>query len=140
MAVRRGFSAGGMAARIAFAVALVLATWNPSHLSFVDLALDHLDGATSMVALAGVLLLIVWVIYLRATLRAIGAPGMALAGGLVAALIWVLSDFGILDLTRGAALAWTGLVGLGVVLGIGLSWSHVRRALSGQGDVDDVGD
>ncbi len=140
MAAGRRFSAGGMAARIVFAVALVLATWNPSRLSFVDLALDHPDGATSMVALAGVLLLIFWVIYLRATLRAIGAPGMALAGGLVAALVWVLSDLGVLDLSGGAALAWTGLIGLGVVLGIGLSWSHVRRALSGQGDVDDVGD
>ncbi len=33
---------------------------------------------------------------------------------------------------------WIGLVALATVLGIGLSWSHVRRYLSGQSDVDDV--
>ncbi|PKP67858.1 MAG: hypothetical protein CVT86_00250 [Alphaproteobacteria bacterium HGW-Alphaproteobacteria-8] len=92
------------------------------------------------IAFAVALLLIFWVIHLRATLRAIGAPGMVLAGGLVAALIWVMTDLGVLSLSSGAAMAWTGLVGLGVALGIGLSWSHVRRALSGQGDVDDVSD
>ena len=33
---------------------------------------------------------------------------------------------------------WLGLIALSLVLGIGLSWSHVRRRLSGQADMDDV--
>ncbi|AXI50706.1 hypothetical protein C1J04_07180 [Sulfitobacter sp. SK025] len=33
---------------------------------------------------------------------------------------------------------WLGLVALSFVLGIGLSWSIFRRAVSGQADVDDV--
>jgi hypothetical protein len=33
---------------------------------------------------------------------------------------------------------WLALFALSFVLGIGLSWSHVRRALSGQADMDDV--
>jgi hypothetical protein len=35
------------------------------------------------------------------------------------------------------AVVWV-LAALGVVLGVGLSWSHLRRALSGQADVDGV--
>ena len=35
---------------------------------------------------------------------------------------------------------WLGLLALSFVLGIGLSWSIVRRAVSGQADVDDVED
>jgi hypothetical protein len=33
---------------------------------------------------------------------------------------------------------WIGIFALSLVLGIGLSWSIVRRKLSGQADVDDV--
>ncbi|MEO1240160.1 MAG: DUF6524 family protein, partial [Pseudomonadota bacterium] len=33
---------------------------------------------------------------------------------------------------------WLGLVVLSIVLAIGLSWSIVRRRISGQADVDDV--
>ena len=35
-------------------------------------------------------------------------------------------------------LTWVGLIGVGVILGLGMSWSHIRRMLSGQLDVDDV--
>ena len=60
------------------------------------------------------------------------------AGAFTAALIWVLIDFGILDVDSGDALQWVVLTAIAVVLGVGLSWSHVRRLLSGQSDVDDV--
>ena len=33
---------------------------------------------------------------------------------------------------------WLGLLALSLILGVGLSWSHVRRALSGQADMGDV--
>ena len=57
---------------------------------------------------------------------------------LVGALLWVLYDMGLLDLQNSSLNTWLGLLALSVVLGIGLSWSHVRRALSGQADMDDV--
>lgn len=128
----------GIALRVLFATALVLATWNPSGLSFVAWALA--DGAreTAYVVLAGVSLLILYVIYVRATLRSIGVLGVVLALAFLGALLWVIQDMGLLALDRGAAPVWAGLVCLGVVLGIGMAWSHVRRRLTGQVDVDDV--
>ena len=56
----------------------------------------------------------------------------------VGALLWVLYDFGVLRLDNASFNVWLGLIALSLVLGIGLSWSHVRRALSGQADMDDV--
>ncbi len=32
---------------------------------------------------------------------------------------------------------WMGILGISFILGIGLSWSFVRRAITGQFDVDD---
>jgi len=67
-----------------------------------------------------------------------GFFGMVLVAAIVGSLIWVLSDWGILRLGSSDLRIWLGLLGLSVVLGIGLSWSIVRRALSGQIDVDDL--
>jgi hypothetical protein len=58
----------------------------------------------------------------------------------VGALLWVLYDFGLLDMENTDQNVWLGIIALSFVLGIGMSWSHVRRKLSGQADVDDVED
>jgi hypothetical protein len=96
------------------------------------------ERPVSLMVLAGLLLLIGYIIYLRATLRSIGGFGMLLVLALVGALLWVLYDFGVLSLDNTGLNVWLGLLALSLVLGVGLSWSHVRRALSGQADMDDV--
>jgi hypothetical protein len=63
---------------------------------------------------------------------------MMLILAVVAAALWVLYDFGVLRLNDPSANVWLALIALSLVLGIGLSWSHVRRSLSGQSDMDDV--
>ena len=96
------------------------------------------ERPVSLMVLAGLLLLIGYIIYLRGTLRSIGGFGMLLVLALVGALLWVLYDFGVLSLDNTGLNVWLGLLALSLVLGVGLSWSHVRRALSGQADMDDV--
>ena len=91
-----------------------------------------------LAVLLGLILFIGYVIFLRATLRSIGAFGMLLIAALVGALIWVLVDWGVLRLTDPDATVWLAIVALSVILGTGLSWSLIRRRLSGQADVDDV--
>ena len=96
------------------------------------------ERPVSLLVLAGLLLLIGKIIYLRATLRSIGGFGMLLVLALVGALLWVLYDFGVLSLDNTGMNVWLDLLALSLVLGVGLSWSHVRRALLGQADMDDV--
>jgi hypothetical protein len=138
VAARSAFDLGDLLLRVGAALALVFATYNPTGWSYARWALDRPSGQLPWIALAGVTLLILWVIYVRATYRAMGALGIALAAAFFASAVWVLADMGVLALDAGDAAQWTALTGLGLVLGIGLSWSHVRRALSGQVDVDDV--
>ena len=125
-------------ARVAFAVGLVLVTYNPSGTSYVDWILPGLQPDMPLKALAGIVLLIGYVICIRATLRSIGLVGVVLAAALLGSAGWVLVDRGILAVSNPGMLQWLILAGTGVVLGIGLSWSHVRRAVTGQADMDDV--
>ena len=129
---------GGLVVRILFSTALVLVTWNPSGRSYVDWLIGHGADERAYVALAGVTLLILWIIYLRATFFAIGWFGVILAGAFLGALLWVMTDLGLLAIDSADAAVWAALVCIGIVLGIGMGWSHVRARLSGQISTDDV--
>ncbi|MEP1839170.1 MULTISPECIES: DUF6524 family protein [Alphaproteobacteria] len=120
------------------AFALLAATFNPTEYNYVQWVRSYGGMNVSIAVLAGLVLLIGYIIYLRATLRSIGAFGMILVLAVVGAGIWVLYDLGVLRLQDPSLNVWLGLGALSFVLAIGLSWSIVRRALSGQADVDDV--
>ncbi|TCO70859.1 DUF6524 family protein [Rhodovulum euryhalinum] len=128
----------GLLLRCLIAFVLLSLTYNPTRWNFVHWARGAWAEDMPMVALAGLLLLTGYVIYLRATLRSIGAFGMALVAALVAALLWVLVDRGFVSLDNPGLNTWIGIAALSVILGVGLSWSLIRRRLSGQADVDDV--
>jgi hypothetical protein len=130
--------AGGIAWRVAAALALVLATFNPGGHSFVHWVARDFPHLTAIEGVAGVALLICWVVYATATLRSLGVTGVLLLLALFAALVWFAVDRGWLKLGGGQVLAWIALVVTGLVLGIGMCWSSLRRALSGQADVDEV--
>ena len=128
----------GFLSRWLAALALLALTYNPTNWNYTHWAAGAWGEQTPLVLLAGLLLLVGYLIYLRATLRSIGAFGMALIAALVASSVWVLVDWHILRLDDPGTATWIALVALSFILGIGLSWSIVRRRLSGQLDVDDV--
>lgn len=138
----KAFNARSFGLRLLFAIALVFITYNPSGLSFYHWASDIIttdaSSLTPPFALLCVVLLIGWTIYLRATFRSLGGFGLILAFGFFAIIIWWLVDLGLLGLESSSIMAWIFLFLLSTVLAVGLSWSHIRRRLSGQADMDDV--
>jgi hypothetical protein len=50
--------------------------------------------------------------------------------------VWLLVDTGVLSLDGVASLSWVVLVVLGLLLGIGLSWSLIRARATGQIEVE----
>ncbi|MBU2982752.1 hypothetical protein KO498_13125 [Lentibacter algarum] len=122
------------------ALGLLTATFNPTEWNYAKWVQANWSEQMALSVLFGLLLLIGYIIYLRATLRSIGLFGMLLVLALVAALLWVLLDYGWLSLDNAQTNTWLGIIALSLVLGVGLSWSHVRRSLSGQADMDDIDD
>lgn len=128
----------GFLLRWVLAFALLASTFNPTPYNYIHWAQMGGNGKMSIVVLSGLVLFVCYVIYLRATLRSIGPLGVALICAIFGAVIWVLSDFGFLALNNATSNTWLIILALSLVLGIGMSWSFVRRAISGQADVDDV--
>ena len=119
---------------------LLAATCNPTDWNFTRWVMASGGDMMSVAVLGSLLLIVGYIIYLRATMRSIGPIGMLLVLGLVGALLWVAFDLGWMNFENPTANTWIALVAGSFVLGIGLSWSHVRRRLSGQADMDDVDD
>lgn len=127
-------------ARYLFAAALVFGTYNPTEYSYVNWAFTDIDQFGPVMALVGVALLIAWIVFLRATLRSLGVVGILLGAALFACLIWLFIDTGLLSLDSTSAITWVVLLLLSLILAAGMSWSHIRRRLTGQFDVDEVDD
>jgi len=128
--------------RFAFALVLVYATYNPSGYSFYHWAQDALFGEaialTPPFAMTAVILLIGWTVYIRATLRSLGGFGLGLACAFFGIIIWWLVDIGLIGIDSVSIFTYVILFVLAAILATGMSWSHIRRKLSGQADVDEI--
>lgn len=133
------FNWAGFVIRLVATLVLVLATYNPSGWSFAHWVQNGFssNGLGPEHFVAGVIILIGWVILLAATQRSMGTFGLILTALLFGGIVWTLIDFGVLRIDSVTEFTWVVLIILSVMLTIGLSWSHVWRRLTGQFEVDD---
>ena len=127
-------------ARWMAAFVLVVVTYNPTQYNYVNWSLGGWDTQMPYVVLAGLVLMAAYIVFINATLQSVGVFGVGLIGAVFAAAVWVLTDLGLIQIGSSSAMTWLSLVGLSLILGIGLSWSIIRRQLSGQVDVDEIDD
>ncbi len=129
----------GFLIRLGVALLLVLTTFNPSGYSYFHWLKGNLpDSISALEAFAGVILVIGWVMFIRAGKRSLGFVGLLLASAFFATLFWLLMDWGLLEPENIDAVTWLVEILLAGVLAIGMSWSHIRRRMSGQVDVDET--
>ncbi len=130
----------GFLLRLIFALLLVMLTYNPSGYSYSHWLQNSFSDFGPLLGVAGMSLIIGWVIYLRATLRSLGLIGLILAALFFSTILWLLIDWGWLGLDNVTTMNWVILILISAVLAVGISWSHIRRKISGQVDADDVGE
>ena len=131
-------TSSGIALRFLFAILLVLLTYNPSGYSYFHWVYQNIHTVTPYIAIAGLLLIIGWAIYLKATINSMGVAGILLASALFGCLIWLFIYWKILDVNNKSAVAWVVEVLLALLLAAGMCWSHISLRWSGQVDVDDI--
>lgn len=127
----------GFLLRLGFAFILLAATYNPTDLNFVRWAEASWSEQTSIVVLIGLVLLAIYIVFFTAVLRGIGALGVVLVLAIAGALVWVLWDFGFLDLENPTSNTWIAIAALSLVLAVGMYWGILWRRLTGQVEVDD---
>jgi hypothetical protein len=120
------------------ALVLVFATFNTTDYSYLHWVNGPVGDYLPLKILFGILLAILYIIFLRATWRSIGPVGLVLALAFFGAIVWTLFYYQLLALEQPTVLTYVVLVLLATIMAVGLSWSHIRRRLSGQFDTDTV--
>lgn len=139
----RRFSWGGYFLRLLLAIVVVFATYNPTGYSLFHWIRSQATSDASaekwaLLVFCGIVVLIGWVIFIRATFRSLGAFGTILAVAFFGALIWLVLTVIPIPENNQNLIIYLIQFGLAGVLSAGLSWSHVRRRLTGQLDVDET--
>ncbi|MCB1596406.1 MAG: hypothetical protein KDI87_01725 [Gammaproteobacteria bacterium] len=131
-----------MLLRLLFALLIVLLTFNPSGFSFLHWAKDAFMSSSlgPLHFLAGIALLIGWVVFVQATTQSLGMSGILLVAALFGVLVWMLFFYDVVKTSSTSTITWIVLIAVSVVLTVGVSWAHIRRRLSGQATVDEIND
>ena len=132
-----GISWSGIVFRFLAALILVFATYNPEGYSYFHWAIMEYKSITALKAFVGVVLLIGWVIFVRATINSLGLVGLVLAIGFFGTLLWIIVDWGWVPLESIKLLSYIVLTMASAILATGMSWSFIRRKISGQYDIVD---
>lgn len=130
-----GITLSGLLVRIGLALSLVIGTFNPTGYSLFHWITAAPVAVTPGKALAVLALAIGWVVCLRTAFISLGKGGLVLGLGLFSVLVWFLVDRDLVSLT-GSGIVWVGLIVIGVLLGVGLSWSLLRARATGQVEVN----
>jgi len=134
------FNIGSFLGRWIFALALVLGSYNPTEWCYFSWATAETTTFGPVVAIVGIVLLIGWIMFIRATFMSMGWLGITLGAALFGCIVWLMVDQGWLALDSEGTIAWVVLIILSLILAVGMSWSHIRRRMSGQFDVDEKDD
>lgn len=138
MTIHKTFGWDRFIVRFIFALVVVFSTYNPEGYSYFHWIYEDLPAFSVLKAFIGVILLICWIILIRATLGSLGAIGILLAVAFFGLAIWLIIDVFGLSTDSFRVVAYIISIMLANVLSIGISWSHIRRRLSGQVDTDEV--
>lgn len=142
MAAGGGLNWMGFMLRWLAAAVLVFATFNPTGWSYFHwitaTGAEAGAGNVPLKILVGLLLIAGFAIYFRATWLSLGLLGIALIVAVFGVFVWLLVDYRLVDVGSPVMIVLVVEVILTIVMGVGMSWSHVQRRLSGQIDVDDL--
>ncbi len=138
MADKNNFGWDSFLVRFIFAIIIVFITYNPEGVSYYHWVAGDLSTFNVFKAFIGVVLLIGWVILIRATMGSLGLMGIILAAAFFGLAIWLIIDVLGLSADNRRVISYIIEVMLACVLSIGVSWSHVRRRITGQIDTDEL--
>lgn len=128
----------GVGVRFLLALVLVFATYNPSGYSYFDWGIKNIADFSILKLFVGIVLLIGWAMFIRATLVSLGPFGITLAAAFFCTLLWLVADWGLIPADSVKAVTYLILIAASAVLATGMTWSHIRRRISGQLDVDET--
>ncbi|MCB1582409.1 MAG: DUF6524 family protein [Marinicella sp.] len=130
----------GLLLRLVFAFILVAITYNPTGYSLLHWVWPLGGEQLPLKILCCILVFGGYLFYVTATIKSLGVLGIVVVFAVCGTLAWLFVDQGWLNLQSSTVLSWVLIIIISIVLGLGISWSHIKKRITGQFDTDDVGE
>jgi len=122
------------------AFVLVFITFNPTGYSLFHWLWPLGDEQLPLKILVLILLLGCYLFFVSATVKSLGMLGVVVVFAFCGVLVWLFADQGWLQLDSSNVMSWVMILTISTLLGLGISWSHLKKRITGQFDTDDVGE
>lgn len=135
---------GVLVVRFLTALLLVYTTFNPEGVSYFHwtalplIVGEGIGSVTPLKIVAGILLLIAWLVFLQATRRSLGVLRAVLLFAITGAIVWVVIDWHLIAPASARAVTHLALVVVSLGLTVGLSLTQESRRIAGALDPDRV--
>jgi len=112
-------------------LALAIGTWNPTGSHFINY-ISHSENILSGFKPFGILLMLaLWLLAIKSIFQSLKLYGAILTVIIIAAFIWGLQEYGIIDINQFQQVGWAATIGVGVLIWFGLNASIIWKKLTG---------
>jgi len=112
-------------------LALALGTWNPTGHHFIDY-ISNVDDILSGFKPFGILIMMaLWLLAIKSIFQSLGFFGALIAVIIIAAFIWGLQQYNIINVTEFEDAGWAATIGVGILIWFGLNASIIWKKLTG---------
>jgi hypothetical protein len=112
-------------------LALAIGTWNPSGYHFVHY-ISNVDNILSGFNPFGILIMLaLWLLAIKSIFQSLKLYGAILTVIIIAAFIWGLQQYGVINVKDFNQAGWAATVGMGLLIWFGLNASIMWKKLTG---------
>jgi hypothetical protein len=110
---------------------LAIGTWNPSGYHFVHY-ISNVDNILSGFNPFGILIMLaLWLLAIKSIFQSLKLYGAILTAIIIAAFIWGLQEYGLINVADFEQAGWAATVGMGLLIWFGLTASIIWKKLTG---------
>ena len=112
-------------------LALAIGTWNPMGHHFINY-ISSSDNLLSGFKPFGILIMLaLWLLAIKSIFQSLKLYGALLTVVIIAAFIWGLQEYEIIDINKFEQAGWAATIGVGLLIWFGLNASIIWKKLTG---------
>lgn len=116
---------------LVLSLALALGTWNPTGHHFIHY-ISSVDDILSGFKPFGILIMLaLWLLAIKSIFQSLGLYGAIVTVIIIAAFIWGLQEYSLINVTEFEQAGWAVTIGIGLLIWFGLNASIIWKKLTG---------
>jgi len=118
-------------ATLVMSMALALGTWNPTGHHFIHYISNAEDILSGFKPFAILIMLALWLLAIKSIFQSLKMYGAIMTVIIIAAFIWGLQEYHIIDVSDFNQAGWATTIGIGLLIWFGLNASIIWKKLTG---------